>query len=195
MALVLGLVVAAAARAMSNNDHDRQPNYNYNSSRNDPYHTNHSYSNGRHNGCNSNYNNGYSDNAPPYAAYPPQMTGSRRAERRMHRKMRKAERKARDADTVLSLVSGSRGASRSAGPSCGSMHRQPVNGGVPCPGYGDSSRGRDVYPEPQRGVAPGSEGLQWRDDDTFESRHRPGSSSETLPTYEQAVRRSDKSRS
>ncbi|TFB02568.1 hypothetical protein CCMA1212_005027 [Trichoderma ghanense] len=200
MALVLGLV-AAAARAMSSNDDDRQQNHNYNSSsRNDLYRNPHSHNNGHHSCCNSDYsNNCCNSTSSPYAAYPPQMTGSRRAERRMERKMRKAERKARNTDMLLSLMSGSRGASGSTGLSGGSTssahHHQPVHGGgVPYVGYGDSSRGRDVYPESQRGVASGSGGHQWRDGDAFQGRDRPESSSEALPTYEQAVRRSDKSR-
>ncbi|PTB71443.1 hypothetical protein M440DRAFT_1395588 [Trichoderma longibrachiatum ATCC 18648] len=169
MALVLGLV-AAAAKAISNNDDRHHNNSNYSGSRNDLC-------------CNSS----------PYAAYSPQITGSRRAERRMERKMRKEERKARNTDMLLSLMGGSRGASGSTGLSGGSTtgitHHQPVHGsgGVPYVGYNDNSRGRDVYPESQREH-------QWRNDDDFESRERTGSSSEALPTYEQAVRRSDKSR-
>lgn len=183
MALVLGLV-AAAAKAISNNDDRHHNNSNYSGSRNDLYCRNHhSHNCIRHSCCNSS----------PYAAYSPQITGSRRAERRMERKMRKEERKARNTDMLLSLMGGSRGASGSTGLSGGSTtgitHHQPVHGsgGVPYVGYNDNSRGRDVYPESQREH-------QWRNDDDFESRERTGSSSEALPTYEQAVRRSDKSR-
>ncbi|KAH0489214.1 hypothetical protein TgHK011_009655 [Trichoderma gracile] len=184
MALVIGLV-AAAAKAMSSNDHDRHQNNNYNSGRNDLFRNHHSCCNSHHNSC-------CNSTSSPYAAYSPQVTGSRRAERRMERKMRKAERKARNTDMLLSLVGGSRAAAGSTGLSGGnttSAQHQPVQGGggVPYVGYGDSSRGRNVYPESQRGQ-------QWRDDDDFQGRERPESSEEALPTYEQAVRRSDKSR-
>ncbi|KAL7945174.1 hypothetical protein V8C42DRAFT_71961 [Trichoderma barbatum] len=204
MALVIGLV-AAAARAISNsNDHDRH-NYNHNNGYNNGRYCNshnnrhgNNYNSGYHNG----YDNGYNNNSPaPYAAYAPHSTGSRRQERRMNRKMRKADRKARDADMVLSLMSsGSRSGPRSPAPPCSSMHPQPVHGGVSYMHQGDSSRSHPVYyPPPQGNMAPEPEGYQWRH---VQSRDRPGSredlhpasSSESLPTYEQVVRQPGKSR-
>ncbi|KAM0258487.1 hypothetical protein ACHAQJ_003826 [Trichoderma viride] len=208
MALVIGLV-AAAARAMSGsgNDHDRQnysnggnPGYNGN----DQYHNNNGYNNGySRNGYSSNgYNNSY--DTSPYAAYPPQgLTGGRRSSRRSNRRMRKAER----TDMVMSLIH-----SRSrAGPQAAAVpvQPQPVSGGVPYMNYGGSPMPRAVYSSESQGPMAGSytsqmpppggpEGYRWRDE---QSRDRPvsrqmgsaSSSTDGLPTYEEAVHRSGKS--
>ncbi|EGR48380.1 uncharacterized protein TRIREDRAFT_107715 [Trichoderma reesei QM6a] len=196
MALVIGLV-AAAAKAISSNDNDRHQNNNHSRFRDGLYHhhnSHNSHNSGHHSCCNSHHNSCCNTTSSPLAAYSPLLTGSRRAERRMERKLRKAERKGRNTDMLLSMMGGSRGASGSTGLSGDSAtasthhHHQPGHGGgVPYVGYGESSRGRDVSPESQRGH-------QWRDDDEFQGHERTGSSSEALPSYEQAVRRSDKSR-
>ncbi|KAL6816473.1 hypothetical protein J3E69DRAFT_95171 [Trichoderma sp. SZMC 28015] len=216
MALLIGLV-AAAARTMANHDDNGRQNRNnngYNNGYNNgQYYDNQSngrsnnYGGGYPNGYNSGYNNGYNNgcsgnnyNASPYAAYPPQMMVSRREERRMGRRMRKAERKARDADMVLSLMnSGSRAGRRSPVPQYSNMQPQPGNGGVPYMQRGDNSRSQAMYHPAQQGVMdPEPEGSSWRD---VQSRDRPtsrgdlhpASSSESLPTYEQVVRKSGKS--
>lgn len=202
MALVIGLV-AAAARAMSSNHDQDQRNDGYNNGYNNGQYGN-NQSNGYNGGYNSGYNNGHGSSnynaAPcaPYAAYAPQMTGSRRAGRRMGRRMRKA----RDVDMVMSFMSsGSRAGPASTAstvPPSTSMHPQPV-GGVSYVRQGDNPRARGMYPPESQGVmAPEPEGYQWRD---AQSRDRPVSrgdryaegSSESLPTYEQAVRKSGKS--
>ncbi|KAL6801103.1 hypothetical protein GGI42DRAFT_325665 [Trichoderma sp. SZMC 28013] len=217
MALLIGLVAAAARTMANHDDHGRQNRNNgYNNGYNNgQYYDNQSngrsnnynggYPSGYNNGYNSGYNNGCGGNnnnynASPYAAYPPQMMGSRREERRMNRRMRKAERKARDADMVLSLMnSGSRAGPRSPVPQYSNMQSQPGNGGVPYMQRGDNSRSQAMYPPAQQGVMePESEGSRWRD---VQSRDRPtsrgdmhpASSSESLPTYEQVVRKSGKS--
>ncbi|KAL6794396.1 hypothetical protein J3E68DRAFT_372286 [Trichoderma sp. SZMC 28012] len=216
MALLIGLV-AAAARTMANHDDNGRQNRNnngYNNGyNNSQYYDNQSngrsnnYSGGYPNSYNNSYNNGYNNgcgsnnyNASPYAAYPPQMMVSRREERRMGRRMRKAERKARDADMVLSLMnSGSRAGRRSPAPQYSNMQPQPGNGGVPYMQRGDNSRSQAMYHPAQQGVIdPEPSGSQWRD---VQSRDRPtsrgdlhpASSSESLPTYEQVVRKSGKS--
>ncbi|KAL7961112.1 hypothetical protein V8C34DRAFT_274734 [Trichoderma compactum] len=210
MALLIGLVAVAARTMANSDDHGRQ---NHNNGYNNGYNNGQYYdnqSNGRGNnyyndGYPSGYNNGCGGNnnynASPNAAYPPHMMVSRREERRMNRRMRKAERKARDADMVLSLMSsGSRAGPRSPiPPYSNSMQPQPGNGGVPYMQRGDSSRSQAMYPPAQQGVMePESGGSQWRD---IQSRDRPtsrgdlhpASSSESLPTYEQVVRKSGKS--
>ncbi|KAL6701301.1 hypothetical protein J3F84DRAFT_3224 [Trichoderma pleuroticola] len=213
MALLIGLVAAAARTMANNDDHGRQ---NRNNGYNNGYNNGQYYdnqSNGRGNNYNGGYpggyNNGYNSgcggnnnnyNASPYAAYPPQMMVSRREERRMGRRMRKAERKARDADMVLSLMnSGSRAGPRAPIPPYSNTQPQPGNGGVPYMQRGDNSRSQAMYPPAQQGVMdPAPEGSQWRD---IQSRDRPASrgdlhpasSSESLPTYEQVVRKSNKS--
>ncbi|KAM6485011.1 hypothetical protein HDV62DRAFT_387793 [Trichoderma sp. SZMC 28011] len=212
MALLIGLV-AAAARTMANHDDNGRQNRN-NNGYNNGYNNGQYYdnqSNGRSNnysgGYPNGYNNGYSNgcgsnnyNASPYAAYPPQMMVSRREERRMGRRMRKAERKARDADMVLSLMnSGSRAGRHSPVPQYSNMQPQSGNGGVPYMQRGDNSRSQAMYHPAQQGVIdPEPSGSQWRD---VQSRDRPtsrgdlhpASSSESLPTYEQVVRKSGKS--
>ncbi|KAJ4862343.1 hypothetical protein T069G_03297 [Trichoderma breve] len=190
-------------------NHDDNGRQNRNNGYNNGYSNGQYYdnqSNGRSNNYNG-YNNGYSNgcggnnyNAFPYAAYPPQMMVSRREERRMNRRMRKAERKARDADMVLSLMnSGSRAGPRSTLPQYSNMQPQPGNGGVPYMQRGDNSRSQAMYHPAQQGIMdPEPEGSQWRD---IQSRDRPtsrgdphpASSSESLPTYEQVVRKSGKS--
>ncbi|KAH0529968.1 hypothetical protein TsFJ059_004654 [Trichoderma semiorbis] len=214
MALLIGLV-AAAARTMANHDDNGRQNRNnngYNNAySNGQYYDNQSngrsnnYTGGYPNGYNNSYNNGYNNgcggnnyNASPYAAYPPQMMVSRREERRMGRRMRKAERKARDADMVLSLMNSGSRAGRSPLPQYSNMPPQSGNGGVPYMQRGDNSRSQAMYPPAQQGVMnPEPEGSQWRD---VQSRDRPtsrgdlhpASSSESLPTYEQVVRKSGK---
>ncbi|KAL7939100.1 hypothetical protein V8C35DRAFT_285705 [Trichoderma chlorosporum] len=208
MALLIGLVAAAARTMASNDDRGRQ---NYNNGYNNNGYNNGQYYDNQNNGYGNDYNRGYSNgynngyngnnnNAAPYAAYAPQMRMSRRDERRMNKRMRKAERHARDADLVMSLMnSGSRGGSRSAAPSGPNMQPQPINGGMPYMQRGDNSRSQATYSPVSRGVMVSEpEGSQWRD---VQSRNRsasredlrPGSSSEGLPTYEQAVRKSGKS--
>ncbi|KAL7793218.1 hypothetical protein V8C37DRAFT_378819 [Trichoderma ceciliae] len=200
MALVIGLV-AAAARAVSSNTHDRQ---NYNGS--SPGY------NGQHHNGNTNHNNDYGSsinyNTSPYAAYPPKMSGARRAGRRMNRTMRKAERKARETGGMVMALTGSGARSNP----CSAPPLQAVSGGVPYMRYeyGDNPRARDMYPLESQGLMVGShashkpsgpEGYQWQAQDaqsfdrpaSREDRHAGGSSTESLPTYEQVVRRSGKS--
>ncbi|KAL7906219.1 hypothetical protein GGI35DRAFT_119555 [Trichoderma velutinum] len=194
MAGILIGLVAVAARTMANNDdRGRQNN-------NGQYYDN--QGNSRGNNFNTGYNNGYGGNnlnAPPYAAYPPQMMVSRREERRMNKRMRKAERKARDADMVLSMMnSGSRAGPRSAVPPYSNMQPQPGNGGVPYMQRGDNSS-QAMYAPAQQGIMePGPQGSQWRDIQTRDqpaSRGdlHPASASEGLPTYEQVVSKPGKS--
>jgi hypothetical protein len=125
MALVIGLV-AAAARALASDHNGSNPGYNGNGQN---YNNSNGYNNGYRHGCNSNaynrgYNDGYSNNnyyngnnaAPcaPYAAYGTQMSGSRRSTRRMERRMRKAERKAMERDMLWLSLSRSRTGTLSA---------------------------------------------------------------------------------
>ncbi|KAM0459829.1 hypothetical protein ACHAPV_000079 [Trichoderma viride] len=210
MALVIGLV-AAAARALASDHNGSNPGYNGNGQ-------NYNNSNGYNNGYNSNgytrgYNNGYANNnyngnnaAPyaPYAAYGTctHMTGSRRSTRRMERRMRKAERKAERNDMVMSLMSsGSRSRAAVPAPS------QPV-GGVSYTNYGEGPAPRGVYSSEAQGSAAGSyrdrmpvgapEGYRWRDEQSRDRNRDVGSSSarssmDGLPSYEQAVQKPRKS--
>lgn len=195
MALVIGLV-AAAARAMSSSSHDHdQQNYNNGRAPNGQYYNNSRYGNACSNGYgyNNGYNSSYGSSPAPYAAYAPQMTGSRRAERRMHRRMRKAERKARDADMVMAFMgSGPRGAPRSAELV---SHPQQV---PPYTRYGESSssssraRSAAAYPPETQGVS--TRAPEYRDRPASQDEgHAARLSTESLPTYEQVVRRSGKS--
>ncbi|GFP60042.1 hypothetical protein ACSS6W_005292 [Trichoderma asperelloides] len=211
MALVIGLV-AAAARALAS-DHNNNPGYNgngqnYNNGYNNGYNRN-GYNDGYNNGyANNNYN--YNGNGPaPHAPYATYGTGGRsgcRATRRMERRMRKAERKAMQADMVMSLMnSGSR--SRAAVP----PPPQPASGGASYMNYGEGPAPRGVYSSEAQGVVAGSsrdrmpagapEGYRWRDE---QSRDRPvgrrdvgsssaSSSTDGLPSYEQAVQKPRKS--
>jgi hypothetical protein len=216
MALVIGLV-AAAARALASDHNGSNPGYNGNGQN---YNNSNGYNNGYRHGCNSNaynrgYNDGYSNNnyyngnnaAPcaPYAAYGTQMSGSRRSTRRMERRMRKAERKAMERDMIASLMSsGSR--SRAAGPA--PSQPQPVSGGVSYTNYGEGPAPRGVYSSEAQGSASGSyrdrmpagapEGYRWRDEQSRDrSRDLASSSamasSDGLPSYEQAVQKPRKS--
>lgn len=201
MALVIGLV-AAAARALAS-DHNGNPGYNNGYNRN-------GYNNGYNNGY-ANNNHNYNSNGPaPYAPYATYGTGRRsgcRATRRMERRMRKAERKAMEADMVMSFMnSGSR--SRAAVPP---PPPQPASGGVSYMNYGEGPAPRGVYSSEAQGVVSGSyrdrmpagapEGYRWRDE---QSRDRPvgrrdvgsssaSSSTDGLPSYEQAVQKPRKS--
>ncbi|KAL7896953.1 hypothetical protein HDV63DRAFT_82397 [Trichoderma sp. SZMC 28014] len=199
MALVIGLV-AAAARALASDHNGNGQNYNSN---NNGY--SNSYNNGYNNGYDRNgytrgYNNGYANNnyngnnAPhaPYAAYGScTLTGSRRGTRRMERRMRKAERKAERNDMIMSLMSsGSR--SRAAAPS------QPVSG-VSYTNYGEGPAPRAVSSSQAQGSVAGSyrdrmpsgapEGYRWRDEQSRDGQR----DLDGLPSYEQAVQKPRKS--
>lgn len=197
MALVIGLV-AAAARALASDHNGSNPGYNNNNN------------NGYNNGYNSNgyANNNYNgNNAAPYAPYAAygschHMTGSRRATRRMERRMRKAERKAMEADMAMSLMN-SRSRSRAAAVPASS---QPVSGGV---SYGDGPASRGVYSSEAQGSVAGSyrdgmpagapEGYRWRDEQSRDRSRDLGSSSarssmDGLPSYEQAVQKPQRPR-
>ncbi|KAK1254573.1 hypothetical protein MKX08_008568 [Trichoderma sp. CBMAI-0020] len=186
MALVIGLV-AAAARALASDNNGSGQNYNngYNS-------------NGYTRGYNNNYSSNHAASHVPFAEYGTcsHMTSRDRATRRMERRMRKAERKAERNEMIMSLMSsGSRRA-----PS------QPVSG-VSYTNYGQGPAPRGVYSEAQGSVA-GSyrdrmpsgapEGYRWRDEQSRDRSRDLGSSGagpsmDGLPSYEQAVQKPRKS--
>lgn len=197
MALVIGLV-AAAARALASDHNGSNPGYNgsgQNSNNNgytNGYNSN-GYTRGYNNGyANDNYNGNNATHYVPYAAYGTcsHMTGSRRSTRRMERRMRKAERKAERNDMIMSLItSGSR--SRAAAAPASS---QPVSG-VSYRNHGQGPAPRGVSSSEAQGSVAGScrdripEGYRWRDEQSRSAR----SSMDGLPSYEQAVQKPRKS--
>lgn len=196
MALVIGLV-AAAARALASDHNGSNPGYNGNGQ-------NYNNTNGYNNGYTRGYNNGYSNNnyngnntAPyaPYAAYGTcsHMTGSRRSTRRMERRMRKAERKAERNDMIMSLMSSGSRSRAAAAPA----PSQPVSGvsytnyGGPAPRGVSSSEAQGSVAGSYRDRMPegAPEGYRWRDEQSRGARP----SMDGLPSYEQAVQKPRKS--